>query len=127
MVRQVSLMTISPACLATLAFVLAWVPAVCGQSVDSAIRGITRDTGGLLPLPRAQVVVRKAEDSSIRTAISSTDGASVFANLPAGRYQLEAEKVGFANSRVASFELATGQSIRQDVTLGASVSSKHDA
>jgi hypothetical protein len=126
MVRQVSLKTISPACLARLAFVLTCVSAACGQSVDGAIRGIIRDPGGLLPLPQAQVIVRKADDSSSRTAISSTEGSFVFANPPAGRYQLEGKKDGFANSRMASFELAAGQSMSQDVTLGTSVSSKHD-
>jgi hypothetical protein len=51
--------------------------------------------------------------------VSGDDGDFMFGNLPPGRYQLSAKKVGFGSSRAATFELAAGQRLSLDVTLGA--------
>jgi hypothetical protein len=94
------------------------------QSASGEIRGTTRSPGGLLPLAHAKIIVHSMDDQSEQTTESSMDGTFVLGRLSPGRYQLEAKKDGFANSRVVSFELTAGQSFRQDLTLGASASSK---
>lgn len=92
------------------------------QSTLGVLRGVTRDPGGFVCLPRAQVTLHSLDDGSERAVPSGADGAFVVANLKPGRYQIMAQKQGFADSSVAIVELADGQSIDVDVPLGQSES-----
>jgi Putative beta-barrel porin-2, OmpL-like. bbp2/Carboxypeptidase regulatory-like domain len=74
-----------------------------------------------VPAPEAQVVVHSVDENTDRTAVSSADGTFAIVNLKPGRYQLTANKPGFASSRVTELQLAAGQSPRVDITLGPSV------
>jgi Putative beta-barrel porin-2, OmpL-like. bbp2/Carboxypeptidase regulatory-like domain len=117
-VPRSSVRIISLASFVLLAGMLPFVFESRAQAITGDIRGVTRDPGGLLPLPQAQVVLYSLNDSSERMLISAGDGTFEAAHLPPGRYQLEARKDGFANSRWTIVELAAGQDLNQDLTLG---------
>jgi hypothetical protein len=88
-----------------------------GQSVLGGIHGVTRKAGGV-PLPQAQVTLRNFEGTAERIVVSRADGTFSMENLAPGRYALEATKIGFANSRVVQVELAPGEELYEELTLG---------
>ena len=92
------------------------------QSTLGVLRGVTRDPGGLVCLPNAQVTVRSLDEDGVRSVQSGADGAFVVPDLKPGRYQITARKQGFASSSVTTVELAAGQSLAVDVPLGQSAS-----
>jgi hypothetical protein len=86
---------------------------------SSTIQGITRASAGM-PLAQANVLVHSVDENTDRTVISGSDGAFLVEDLKPGHYQLTAQKQGFASSPATPVELAAGQSVHQDITLGAS-------
>jgi hypothetical protein len=86
---------------------------------SSTIQGITREPLGA-PLAQAQVAVHSLDENTDRTVISGSDGTFLVEDLKPGHYQLTAKKQGFANAPATTVELAAGQSLHQDITLGAS-------
>jgi hypothetical protein len=81
------------------------------------LRGITREPGGQ-PLPGVQVVVHATDGSADRAVTSSSDGSFTVDDLKPGRYQLIGAKDGFATSPDNNIELAEGQNVQADLTLG---------
>ncbi len=90
------------------------------QSALAVLRGVTRDPGGLLRLPSAEVRVHSLEEDSDLSVLSGADGAFVVPDLKPGHYQIMARKPGFAVSPVTTVELAAGQSLAVNVPLGQS-------
>jgi hypothetical protein len=88
-----------------------------GVSTLGELRGVTRDVNGQ-PLAQTQVLVHSLETSTDRTVVSSSDGVFAIADLSPGQYQLKASKEGFADSQASTVEIAAGQSLNHDVTLG---------
>jgi hypothetical protein len=93
-----------------------------GQSTAGELRGVTRQPGGLLALPLAQVRVHNLDDGLDQRVLSDTDGTFVVAGLQPGRYQVSASKAGFAGSRVATLELQPSQRLAVDLFLEQGVS-----
>jgi hypothetical protein len=97
-------------------------PYVYAESILSVLRGTTRDPGGLLASPGAEVKAHSLDDGSERTGLSGAEGDFVLEGLKPGRYQLRAQKEGFAKSPGTTVELAAGQSLDVDLPLGQSLS-----
>jgi hypothetical protein len=97
---------------------------VLGQAATtlSDLRGVTRDAGGLLPVPEAQVLVHDVDEDTDRTVVSDASGVFIIKNLNPGHYQLKASKEGFKSSSLTRLDLAAGQSLSVDVPLGAKLS-----
>lgn len=93
-------------------------PCIYAQSNLGAVRGETRDPGGLLPLANAKVSLRSFDGGGDRSVVSGADGSFLIEALEPGRYQLSASKEGFAGSSRAAFDLAAGQRLSMDVSLG---------
>jgi len=90
----------------------------CAQTELGVVRGVTRHPGGLLPLAEVQIRAHSVDRGDDRTVVSGADGGFAIEGLKPGRYELMATKEGFANSSRTSLELAPGQSLRADVSLG---------
>jgi hypothetical protein len=121
--RKLLLTVLLPACIALqVAVQLFGVPAF-GQSPLGEIRGVTENRSGL-PLPEVQVAVHSVEEDTDRTVVSGADGTFAFENLKPGHYQLTARKEGFGSAPATMVELATGQSLHNDITLASANGSK---
>jgi Putative beta-barrel porin-2, OmpL-like. bbp2/Carboxypeptidase regulatory-like domain len=86
------------------------------QSMVGDLRGVTRQ--GLLPMPGVQVVVHNLEQGTDRSVTSGNDGSFLVANLKPGTYRLTATREGFVASSTVTVDLAAGQSLSVNMTLG---------
>src|SRR5215471_7765034 len=80
------------------------------------IQGQVRDATGAI-VPEAEVKVTQTETSTVRTALSSSDGSYVLLNLPVGPYRLEVSKQGFAQYIQTGIVLQVGSQSTIDVSL----------
>jgi hypothetical protein len=90
--------------------------AVWAQGSTAQINGTVRDASGLA-VPGADVKATQTATSAVRTVTSGADGAFVFANLPIGPYQLEVNKVGFAQYVQSGIVLQVASNPTVDVAL----------
>jgi hypothetical protein len=92
------------------------------QSPDAVLQGVTREPGGLLALPDAQVHVHALDDGAERTVVSDVNGVYILQDLRAGRYRVTATKPGFADSASATVEITAGNTLALGLSLGQSAS-----
>jgi hypothetical protein len=98
-------------------------PSAYGKATFAILRGVTQSDGGV-PLSGVQVVVHCLDGDNSKSVISNDWGAYLVENLEPGRYQLTANKAGFASSTVNVVQLAPQQSLRVDFTLAVPSASK---
>jgi hypothetical protein len=84
-------------------------------AAHAQVRGLIQDIAGS-PIAGAQVV---AHGSSDQTAVSGIDGWFAMDALKPGHYQFRATKRGFADSQVAERDVAAGNNVTLNLTLGA--------
>ncbi|HVR23169.1 MAG TPA: carboxypeptidase-like regulatory domain-containing protein, partial [Candidatus Polarisedimenticolia bacterium] len=87
-----------------------------GQSTFGTIVGVVHDKTQAV-VPGASVQIRSLDDNSTRSTTSDQSGSFEFVNLKAGKYAVSVQAPGFADSQIASAELAARQSLRVDVTM----------
>src|SRR5208282_3347319 len=75
--------------------------------------------GGLLPQAATEVIVHNVTQGTDRHEFSGPDGLFLIANLPPGRYSLQAQKIGFAKSALTALELSGGEVCSTVLVLGA--------
>jgi hypothetical protein len=85
------------------------------------IRGIVWTAEGK-PLPNAQVFIHKAGENSHLTVTSAADGTFAAPNLQPGHYWVAAysEKAQLMTESSTTLDLAAGQPVHADVTVGKS-------
>jgi hypothetical protein len=96
--------------------VLLLSPFTHGGAIFSILLGVTRNAEEV-PLSGVQVVIHSLDENTDRSVVSNDQGAFLVQNLKPGRYQLTANKPGFASSSLTTVELAPQQSLRVDMTL----------
>src|SRR5205085_9134154 len=85
--------------------ILTWVLRACivymatagvalGQTSTAQISGTVADQSGAV-LPGAEISATQTETGIVRNTVSNETGSYVLANLPVGRYRLEASLPGF--------------------------------
>ena len=89
-----------------------------GQSTSGILRGVTKGPTGLR-VPEARVIAHGVRENSDRTVLTGADGTFVIGDLKPDRYQLTASKPGNATSSSIAVDLASGQSLNVEITLGA--------
>jgi hypothetical protein len=82
------------------------------------VRGLIQDPSGA-PVAGAQVVAHNVGENVDRQFVSAADGSFTTVGLKAGHYQFTAAKLGFADSPVTERDLAAGQDLTLNLTLGA--------
>ncbi len=91
------------------------VAASCAQ-----VHGRIQDAAGL-PIAGAQVIAHTASESTDRTADSGADGSFSMDGLKPGHYQFRATKRGFRDSNVAEQDIAAGENVSVNLSLGANL------
>ena len=77
------------------------------QTPSATVRGLVEDqTGGRLPDARVRMI--RDETGETRETISDAEGLFAFAELPTGRYMLQAERPGFSVFRQVA-QVAVGR------------------
>src|SRR5581483_8971497 len=84
-------------------------------------KGTVVDQGGL-PVPAAAVKLTQTSTGAVRTTTTDTQGAYVLTNLPAGPYQLQVTKQGFADylQTGITLQVATNPTIEVFMDVGTS-------
>ncbi|MGA3205452.1 MAG: TonB-dependent receptor, partial [Bryobacteraceae bacterium] len=83
---------------------------------DATINGTVRDGSGA-GLPAASVAITNVETGAIRRVIADGEGRYAAPALAVGRYELSADRAGFAPEVKTGITLVVGQQINVDFTL----------
>jgi hypothetical protein len=86
------------------------------QTSNATFHGTVTDSGGGV-LPGVTVTLRSAATGLERIATTNAVGVYVLNFLPAGRYDVSAELVGFKSVRQQNISIEIGQSLKLDITL----------
>ena len=111
------LITIRLACSALLALVLD-APSAAAQTPTATVRGIVLDQTDAR-VPGAQVTVTREDTTETRRMASDGEGRFAFAELPSGRYTIEAQMQGFSAFRQRA-QLAVGSNLWVEARLAVS-------
>lgn len=90
--------------------------AVFGQAITGSIVGSVTDPSGAA-IAGAKIIIMETSTGIARTVTTNSEGGYVMPYLQPGAYRLEVEKTGFKKSTVNDVRLATGQSVRVNLTL----------
>lgn len=102
---------------ACLLFVLFWTITALAQTLERGeIHGTIFDPNHAV-VPKARVTLSSPATGFKRSVEADDSGSYVFAQIPAGEYQLTAEFAGFAPTKITHVELNVGASINMDITL----------
>jgi hypothetical protein len=89
---------------------------VQSQISTGVIQGVVRDsTGGVLP--ETLITARHIEVGTSRTCRTSTEGFFTAALLPAGTYEITAQRTSFADIRIIGIEVNVGQTRSIEVIM----------
>jgi Carboxypeptidase regulatory-like domain len=94
-----------------------WIARAASRPGD--VPGVTRDPGGLLVVPKAQIILRSGQGGPERSVVSGADGAFFVADLEPGCCEATAWKQGFASSSI-TLKVTAGQTTEVDLPLGQS-------
>src|SRR3974377_669068 len=94
----------------------AFTTIVWSQVVGGSITGTVKDDSGSA-VSGANVIVKNLETGVERKAVTSQGGRYAALSLAIGRYEVIAEKSGFAGQRRTGIELVVGQTVLVDLTL----------
>src|SRR6516225_7887422 len=86
------------------------------QVVGGSISGTVKDDSGGA-IPEANVTVKNRETGAERKAVTDEAGRYTIFSIAIGRYDVVAEKTGFATGRRTGIELAVGESVTIDLRL----------
>jgi Carboxypeptidase regulatory-like domain len=97
-------------------YVFGYATLTWSQVVGGSITGTVKDDSGGA-VPQVNVTVKSRETGAERKAVTDEAGRYAIFSVPIGRYDLTAEKAGFAAGRRTGIELAVGQTVSVDLTL----------
>ncbi|WP_071820375.1 peptidase associated/transthyretin-like domain-containing protein [Chitinophaga pinensis] len=104
--------------------VIAGSGTIYAQQVSGKITIKTTETNGH-PIPFANVLLRKAKDSSlVKGELSSQEGSATFDKVEAGRYFIQANLMGYTNASTSVFSIDAQHKLVQLPTLTLSPASK---
>lgn len=90
--------------------------AALAQTHTATLYGSVRDESGAA-LQAAEIEAIEEKTQFTRTAMSGASGAFVIASLPAGRYTITAQLVGFKKATVTGIKLSVGEKTRAHLVL----------
>lgn len=86
------------------------------QIRNATITGVVTDSTGA-PVPGADVTVTETQTNAVNRLQTSEQGEYTVPYLPAGRYEVTAQKQGFKTSRTQPADLSSSVTLRLDVRL----------
>ncbi len=86
------------------------------QVVGGSILGVVRDDSGS-PIPAAAVTIKNVETGGERKATTDDSGRYSAFSVAIGKYEVTAEKTGFATQHKTGINLVVGQTVALDFTL----------
>jgi len=87
-----------------------------GQSVVAAIQGVVSDSSGAV-IQNATLTLTNLEENTRSIAQSGPQGLYQFLNLNPGRYEIQAEREGFASTQTSVILVGARETRRADLTL----------
>src|SRR5487761_2008099 len=87
-----------------------------GAQVSAILSGTVTDASGAV-VPGAEVSAKNIDEGAVRTALTGGDGRYQFLSLPAGVYEIEANKTGFSREVRAGVHLVVAGSATVDLSL----------
>ena len=96
--------------------VVAALASAAWAQTDSGLFGIVKDQTGA-SLPEAVVTIRNVETGAVRKVATDPGGRYAAVSLAVGRYEVRAEKPGFAPQAKTGIYLVVGQEAGVDLTL----------
>jgi hypothetical protein len=97
-------------------YVIVFTTPILGQVVGGSVTGTVKDDSGGA-LSGANVIVKNLETGAERKSVTDEGGRYAALSLSIGRYEVLAEKNGFATQRRTGIELVVGQAALVDLTL----------
>jgi len=89
---------------------------VLAQSTFGSVRGIVQDKSGAV-LPDAQLALHSLDENTDRQAKSGSDGNFTIENVKAGKYSLQANVSGFAETVMNGITVEARQDVRLTVEM----------
>jgi hypothetical protein len=83
---------------------------------EATIIGTVRDASGA-SLPSASITIKNLETGATRRIVSDPDGRYAAPALAIGKYELSADRIGFAQETKTGITLVVGQQLTVDFTL----------
>jgi hypothetical protein len=87
-----------------------------GQVVGASLFGIVRDESGSA-IPGATVIVKNLETGAVRKLLTDEAGRYAAPSISIGKYEVQAEKQGFAAQVKTGIDLLVGQNTTVDLVL----------
>lgn len=87
-----------------------------GQTFQGSVAGSIYDPSGAV-VPGTQVTITEKDKGFSRSVTSSDDGSYEIPLLPPGRYELNAQKLGFRKFERGPLTLLVNQHLREDISL----------
>ena len=87
-----------------------------GAQVSAILSGTVTDASGAV-VPGAEVSAKNIDEGAVRTALTGGDGRYQFLSLPAGVYEIEANKTGFSREVRTGVHLVVAGSATVDLSL----------
>jgi Carboxypeptidase regulatory-like domain len=87
-----------------------------GQSTFGSIRGTVQDVSGAA-IPDAQVTLHSVDESTDRNVTTDATGGFTLENVKAGKYRLQAQRAGFADTVIEGITLAARQDLRFTLSM----------
>jgi hypothetical protein len=97
-------------------YIIGFTTLIWSQVVGGSIAGTVKDDSGAA-VSGANVIVKNLETGAERRAVTDEAGRYATLSVAIGRYEVLAEKSGFASQRRTGIELAVGQTALVDLTL----------
>jgi hypothetical protein len=93
-----------------------WAADNGATAMVGAIVGMVKN-GANLPVAGVTVTAIRADGSGVRATLSGSEGIYSFADLPTGKWSLNAQAEGFQKLTLPSLDVAGGEATRADLSL----------
>lgn len=85
-------------------------------AAQQEVRGTVRDGASGTPITGAMVVLLGADDRAVGRALTSATGAFRLLVQAPARYRVRVDRIGYASTLTAPFDVAAGDVVQLDVT-----------
>lgn len=81
------------------------------------VRGVVRESGSGMPVEGAMVVLLAGDDALVQV-LTAANGSFRLAVPKPGRYRLRVDRIGYASTYLAAFDIAAGSTVDRSIETG---------